>query len=596
LLRQRTARAALCASAGAALTLLLLAAPSDAAKLYGTDRCVSDKLRAVGNVCQTVLRSYEDWEGHQDQARLDASLGKARVKLAKAWGRAEKRVRKEVDCAETTRTSAELATIVEDAAEALAAAVNDGLDLGQRDDARCGAALLRAAQDACEDLLRAESVHLRQRPADRRRLRLQADQATALADFQESAGAARNGCPTNATTLVLQQQLEQLVHQAILAATLSPAVADDWEPIVPDAEVPYLGRRLQPICAFGTPYTFYARRGTVNKLVMYYQGGGACWNYGTCALPTFDPYGGDPRGAASGFFDYDDPRNPFHGWNAVFVSYCTGDVHWGDARHPHEQNGEILEIEHKGAVNARVAEKWARDHFVNPDEILVTGSSAGAYGAIASAPYLMEFAWPSSQFFVLGDAGNGVITEDFLVNDISKWGIAKNVPRWIEALDTPITELSIEDLYVEVAHQYPWNRFGTHTSAHDETQSGFYNIMKLGTPVGSLVWYNATCEWNEIMRVQNFETVARAANYRYYIGPGFRHTMFGHPKVYDETTGNVPTIVSWVEAMLAGSPDWVNVESENPGQRVASDPGLPDGPPPPFDIDGNIVCDLPAPE
>jgi len=590
--------AALCAAAAIALSVLLLAAPSGAAKLYGTDRCVSDKLRAVGQVCQNVLGSYQAWEGHQDQARLDAALGKARVKLAKAWGRAEKRVRKEVDCAESTQTSAELAAIVEDAAEALAAAVNDGLDLGQKDDVRCGAELLRSAEDACEGLLRAESLHLRQRTADRRRLRLQADQATVLADFQESAGAARNGCPTNASTLDLQAGLEQLVDEAVLASTLAPGGAGDWEPIVPETEVSYLGRKLQPICSFDTPFTFYVRRGTENKVVMYYQGGGACWNFGTCALPTFDPFGADPRGGGSGFADYDDPRNPFRDWNAVFVSYCTGDVHWGDARYPHEQNGEILEVEHKGAVNARVAEKWARDHFVNPDEVFVTGSSAGAYGAIAQAPYLIEFAWPSSQFAVLGDAGNGVITNEFLVNDISKWGIEKNVPRWIEALDTPITDLSIVDVYVEVAREYPWNRFGTYTSSYDGGsggQAGFYNVMKTGTPVGGLVWWNAACEWNEIMRAQDFESAARAANFRYYIGPGFRHTMFGHPKVYDDTTGNVPTIVSWIEAMLSGSPDWVNVECEDCGQRVANDPGLPEGPPPPFDMDGNIVCEPPAP-
>jgi hypothetical protein len=332
---------------------------------------------------------------------------------------------------------------------------------------------------------------------------------------------------------------------------------------------------------------------------MYYQGGGACWDYGTCALPTFDPYGSSPLGRSGGFGDYTDPRNPLKDWNVVFVSYCTGDVHWGDALYPHEQNGEILEVQHKGAVNARVAEKWARDHFVNPEEILVAGSSAGAYGAIAQAPYLMEFAWPSSQFAVLGDAGNGVITEDFLVNDISKWGIEKNVPRWIEALDEPITGLSIVDLYAEVARQYPWNRFGTYTSAYDGTsggQSGFFNVMKAGTPIAGLVWWNATCEWNEIMRAQNFETAARASNYHYYVGPGFQHTTFGDPKVYDATAGNVPTFVSWVEALLAGSPEWVDVVCEDCGQRVDTDPSVPPGAPPPFDVDGSIVCDPPAPE
>jgi hypothetical protein len=98
------------------------------------------------------------------------------------------------------------------------------------------------------------------------------------------------------------------------------------------------------------------------------------------------------------------------------------------------------------------------------------------------------------------------------------------------------------------------------------------------------------------MRAQNFETAARASNYHYYVGPGFQHTTFGDPKVYDATTGNVPTFVSWVEALLAGSPDWVDVVCEDCGQRVDTDPSVPPGAPPPFDVDGSIVCDPPAPE
>ena len=31
--------------------------------------------------------------------------------------------------------------------------------------------------------------------------------------------------------------------------------------------------------------------------------------------------------------------------------------------------------------------------------------------------------------------------------------------------------------------------------------------------------------------------------------------MFGNNKVYDDTTGGVPTVVDWVDAMLASGPD-----------------------------------------
>ena len=57
-------------------------------------------------------------------------------------------------------------------------------------------------------------------------------------------------------------------------------------------------------------------------------------------------------------------------------------------------------------VNAQVAEKWAREHFVFPEQVFVTGSSAGAYGAVVNSLPLQEFAWPSSDFAVLGDAGS----------------------------------------------------------------------------------------------------------------------------------------------------------------------------------------------
>jgi hypothetical protein len=312
----------------------------------------------------------------------------------------------------------------------------------------------------------------------------------------------------------------------------------------------------------------------------------------------------EPDGASQlnavtdGFFDLSNPDNPFKDWHMIFVSYCTCDIHFGDNQITYSGIFPDIDVSHLGYHNSRVVEKWAREHFVMPEQVFVTGSSAGAYGAIASSPFLMEFAWPSSQFAVLGDAGNGVITQDFLVNDISKWGIEKNVPRFIEALDVPLTELNLQDVYVEVARQYPWNRFATYTSAYDGGgggQTGFYNIMlNGGNPLVSFTWWDASCAWNDAMRQQNFEIYARASdNFRYYIGTGSRHTMYGSNKVYSDTTGGVPTIVDWVKAMLDGSPAWLNVECTDCGVTLPGDPKPADLPTAPFDVDGNIVCDPP---
>jgi hypothetical protein len=64
------------------------------------------------------------------------------------------------------------------------------------------------------------------------------------------------------------------------------------------------------------------------------------------------------------------------------------------------------------------------------------------------------------------------------------------------------------------------------------------------------------------------------SNYRYYIGTGSRHTMYGSDKVYtDNTSGTL--IVDWVNQMLSRSMSWSNVECPDPvtcGTLQSGDP------------------------
>jgi hypothetical protein len=102
--------------------------------------------------------------------------------------------------------------------------------------------------------------------------------------------------------------------------------------------------------------------------------------------------------------------------------------------------------------------------------------------------------------------------------------------------------------------------------------------MLANNPIAALSWHTASCAFNARMREQAYETAAAVpANYRYYIGTGSRHTMWGSNKVYGDTTGGVPPIVDWVNAMLDStgtSPDpaWTNVECTNCGLLLPGDP------------------------
>ena len=351
------------------------------------------------------------------------------------------------------------------------------------------------------------------------------------------------------------------------------------------AVIEYDGMELSPICSQGTPWSLFARAGTVNKLLVYYQGGGACWNDLTCILETFDtnvetdPEAGGsdhPTRQTSGLANLENPNNPFRDWHVVFVPYCTGDVHWGDTEVDYEFNGTETTIHHKGAINAMTAERWISDHFLGPEQVFVTGSSAGAYGAVTHSVRLQEL-FPDAQFDVVGDGGNGVVTRDFLMDYLSVWGFEKHLPEEVPELNVPLGELDMSGVYEAIAKVYPGGRFATYTSAFDGgggSQIFFYHIMKNADNSAAWGnWWESGCEWNAVMRELNQSTAAAVPNFRYYVGVGSAHTIWGRDKLYTDTTGDVPPFVDWINTMLYGDDDeWVNVECTDCGQLLEGDP------------------------
>lgn len=599
------------------LSVLLLSLPAGAAMatgpapdVYPTDRCVAAKLAASASACRAIFDAEAFGEilpGQHAAKRRQA----AKDALVAAFGRADAESLDDgVDCAETTATAEEIFGHLADGAVGVAAQVRS---------AATGARFLknirvfgslRASGIGCSLFLQTEAHHLLYRKHDRERKRLAQGEALAGGWLELLLRWSALGKEAAAD---IAAAVKALTDEAVLAHVVSPNVPETFVMIDPPDQVDYKGKVLEPICSRGTPWVHFVKRGTVNRLLVYYQGGGACWDYLTCeAIKTFKQTTGaneNPQNATSGFANLSNPENPFKDWHMVVVPYCTGDIHWGDATvehpfqavgQPPDPNGPKVTIHHRGFVNAQVAEKWAREHFVDPEEVFVTGSSAGSYGAVMNSLYLQESVYPSAQFEVLGDAGNGIVPQAFIDTQISKWGVEQNLPDWIPDLNKPITELDASNLLAASARFYPHNRFANYSAAFDGGsggQVGFYRVMtQPDNPLLWQTWWEASCPWNEGMRAQVAASYAGApANYRYYIGSGSRHTMWGNNKVYTDTTGGVPRIVDWVQAMRAGSADWVNVETTDPGLLLSGDP-RPNPPQPPYTAAGRIVCEAPAAE
>lgn len=342
------------------------------------------------------------------------------------------------------------------------------------------------------------------------------------------------------------------------APQVAPALASNagaWTEFTPHPTV-IDGRTVTPTCSHAPgadpAFRFWAKRGTANGLVVYFDGGGACWNDATCSAPTLLTTPDDaetyykaellPRDNPNhmqGIFDLSDQRNPVRDWSFVFVPYCTGDVHSGShtASYTNPQTHEAFSIEHRGADNFRVIMEWIRANFSAPDQILVTGSSAGAYGA---ATHFAEVrgAFPNGHAAMLGDAGQGVTTDAFVAERNRNWNF--QLPEAVFGANWQLT--ADTDVLRALAQHYPADRFAQYTTARDHVQIGFYGLMTQG---------DACREWTQQM-TRDLIRRELSGNFRAYLASGETHTILRSPLFYTEQSGGMP-FAQWLTAMLSSN-------------------------------------------
>jgi len=141
-------------------------------------------------------------------------------------------------------------------------------------------------------------------------------------------------------------------------------------------------------CANGAPTGIGINLSDVSpNALIYLQGGGACWDEGTCytapaAINITTGFGSaDLAPAHAGLdatvFDRADVANPFRDWSFVFVPYCTGDMHAGTRIATYGAN----ETHHVGYDNMGEYLHRLVPTFAGAGHVVLTGSSAGGYGA-----------------------------------------------------------------------------------------------------------------------------------------------------------------------------------------------------------------------
>jgi len=153
-------------------------------------------------------------------------------------------------------------------------------------------------------------------------------------------------------------------------------------------------------CRDGSTTGIGVRYGTGDGLVIYFMGGGACFNALTCAQNPSSFDGGDFDGSNNGIFD-PGPMNPVGDWTHIFVPYCTGDVHAGDRP---DQMSEAGIQQFVGFRNVAAYLERIVPTFDGVGHVLVTGESAGGFGAAFNYDRIAD-AFPGTPVTLLDDSG-----------------------------------------------------------------------------------------------------------------------------------------------------------------------------------------------
>lgn len=330
--------------------------------------------------------------------------------------------------------------------------------------------------------------------------------------------------------LVIVPPLAAQDAPAVALPALADLEAGQWHVIETGGET---------LCARGTPYNFQVRPAADPDadLLIHFQGGGACWSGLLCregsSVFRDRPLEG-ALGRGTGIFDVENPQNPFSDFTYVLVSYCTGDVHTGINDVEYTSNDTPFTLHHRGAINANAVLDWVFANVEGPQTIMVTGSSAGAYGAIHHAPTIMD-AYPDSRVVILGDAGVGAIPEGWDV--LQTWGLFDSLPPDFAETFDPATFV-INDMYLTYGEAYPDNMFAQYTTTADSVQIAFFFSMGEMRP------------WWGVAEPLLDELEAEMDNFASYVIGGDLHTIVGQPEFYTYEVEGVP-VREWVTSLLA---------------------------------------------
>jgi Pectinacetylesterase len=287
------------------------------------------------------------------------------------------------------------------------------------------------------------------------------------------------------------------------------------------------------------------------RVLIYLEGGGACWSDLTCYTLMSAAYfttGYDEAdfvtesasvlNVPGGFFDRTTSANPFQDYNYVYLPYCTGDVFGGNnvVKFP-SGTAHFVGYANVGAFLSRIVPT-----FPDADRVILAGSSAGGFGAAINW-WRTQQAFGSIRVDLIDDSGTAM--PDSILGDAgvsleqtqgAAWNISSAIPPGCTSCAHDLSTL----------YGYYEKEFSTHRAAllsyeEDTVLPSFFGITEAQFTAGLN---------------QDIGTYFGSASaLKYFTNAGAGHVLWFTPTL---TTGTT-TVQEFITQMITDDPSWASV-------------------------------------
>jgi hypothetical protein len=297
-----------------------------------------------------------------------------------------------------------------------------------------------------------------------------------------------------------------------------------------------------------------------DKLFIYLEGGGACFNNQSCSgvahqngfgMNEFNSFVSTYNNTAT--FKRDDNDNPFKDWNFVFVPYCSGDVFAGN--NPSGLGGRKF----VGYTNFQQYLARIVPTFAHSSQVVLSGSSAGGFGAAYNYDQTAQ-AFGTIDVVLLDDSGPPM-SDMFLAPCLQKifkdaWNLNATLPSDCSACRGEDGG-GLDNLAIYLAMKYPQRRFGLISSMQDSVIRLFYGF---GYPNCTSPSFSLPGDMFQagLMDLRD-HVLAPYQNFRIYMMPGTQHTWLTATPIGGASNAGTK-LTDWIRSEITYGA-WGNVPS-----------------------------------